>query len=159
MRRRSSLVLTSRTKLASQIVEVFRRNVGRRPGVEIGLPRRPELERSGHERGLESHRLRRAKVTEVSGDHHHVRDLEIEQVGRGLIDFAIRFVVAHELGTEDAVPRQTRVLREIGHQRDVSVRQRRNDEALLQAREPGDRVRPRPQPVPCTVERVGFGLG
>src|SRR5215470_6684868 len=50
------------------------------------------------------------------------------------------------------------MLREIRHQRDVAVRARRDDELLLEAREPRNRVGPRLQAMPCAIERVGLGL-
>ena len=46
------------------------------------------------------------------------------------------------------------MLREVGHQADVAVRQRRDDEVLLQASEAGDRVGPRLQPMPRAIERL-----
>ena len=85
--------------------------------------------------------------------------LRSEDLGRRLIDLVIRLVVTHQLGAEDAHPTAgRRVLRELGHQRDVAVRQRRDDELLLQSRQAGDRVGPRRQPMPRAVQCVLLGL-
>jgi hypothetical protein len=66
--------------------------------------------------------------------------------------------VTDKLGAKDAVPRETRVFGEVGHQRDVAVRQRRDDELFFEARETLGRVGPRLQAVPRAVEVRFLGL-
>src|SRR4029450_1525853 len=53
---------------------------------------------------------------------------------------------------QDAVPRETSMLRHVREQRDISVGQRGYDEATLQSLQPGNRVGPWLQPVPDAVE-------
>ena len=95
---------------------------------------------------------------EMGRHHHDFGGLEVEKVGGGLVDLAVGLVVTNELGAQNAVPRQPRMLRHVRHQRDVAVRERRDDESLLQPCQSSHRVRPWPQPMPGTIERVGFGL-
>ena len=57
-----------------------------------------------------------------------------------LIDLAIGLVLSSQFRAEHAVPRQAGELRQVGHQRDVAVRQRRDDEPALETGQP---LRPR----------------
>ena len=100
-----------------------------------------------------------AQIAQVGRHHHHFGGLEIEEVSSGQIDLAIRLVMPDQLGAENAVPRQSGMFGHRRHQRDVAVRQRRDRELLLQPRQPADRVRPRPQPMPRAIERIGLRAG
>ena len=111
-----------------------------------GFPFGPSSSGLYDERGPQSHALRGTQVTEVRSHHHRLSvGCEVENIGGGLVDLAIRLVVARELGAEDAVPRQTSlnlarsVINEI-----LPFESGAMMNSLLQPREPSDRVWPGP---------------
>ncbi len=95
----------------------------------------------------------------MRGDHHDLVHLQVEEFGSRLVDLGVRLVVPRQLCSEDAVPRQAAELRKVRHQRDVAVRERRDDESLLQSRQALHRIGPRMQPMPRVVERADLVLG
>ena len=97
----------------------------------------------------------------MSRDHHDLFRLEIEIVGGGKIDFAIRLVVLDEFGSEDGVPGQAAELGKVGHQRDIAIRKRSDDVFFLQTGEPFDRVGPRfePDDAPASYPAAPAALG
>ena len=99
------------------------------------------------------------QIAQMGCHHHDVGGHEVKNVGGGLVDLAIGLVVTGELGAQNAVPRQSRVLRHVRHQGNVAVRERRDDESLLQPCQSSHCVRPWTQPMPRPIERVRFGLG
>src|SRR4030095_12097818 len=129
-------------QLCSEVVEVARRDLDRSVRLQIRLSVRAELERPRHERGPNDDPLRRSEISEMGGHHHHFVKLQVEKIGGGLVDLAIGLVVTRQLRAENAIPRQPAELGEVRHQRDVAVRQRRDDELLLQPRQTADRIRP-----------------
>jgi hypothetical protein len=102
--------------------------------------------------GAKTERLRRVEVADVRGHHHHLPGRQVEELTGHQIRFAIRLVMTHQLGRQNRIPRQAGELAHVGEQRDVAVRQRRNDVLGPQARQPGHRIGPPLQPVPDTVE-------
>src|SRR5258705_12664815 len=85
-----------------QIVEVLPGDVDRRVRLQIGLALRSVFQRPGDEGGPQADALCGPEVAEVRRDHHDLVDLQVENVGRGLVHLAIGFVVANELGSQDA---------------------------------------------------------
>ena len=103
--------------------------------------------------------LRRVEIAGVRGDHHDGARLDVPELRSHQIGFAIRLVALHDLGREYGVPGQARLLGHVGQQRHVAVRQRRNDEFLLEPRETLNRVRPRLEPMPHVVQVPLLFLG
>ena len=95
----------------------------------------------------------------MRGDHHDVADLQVQEFRSRPVDLRVRLVVPRQLRSEDAVPRQARELRKVRHQRDVPVRERRDDESGLQSRQAAYRIGPRAQPVPRVIEGADLVLG
>ena len=73
---------------------------------------------------------------------------KIERLACREINARLRLVVAGDFGAEDRVPAEAVAPREIGHQRDIAVRDRREQEFRSQSLQPGSDVRPCVEPVP-----------
>jgi hypothetical protein len=114
--------------------------------------------RPDDEAGAQPDAFGRAQVAEVCRHHHDLARLDVEKISGGLIHLAVGLVVTNELSAQDAIPRQPGMLCQVRHQRNVAVRERRDDELLLEAAETADNVRPGVQPMPCAIERDDLGL-
>ena len=99
------------------------------------------------------------EVAVVGGDHADLFGPEAEGVDRRVVDPRIGLVGAGELGAEDHVPGEPRVLGEVDRLRDVAVRARADDVGLLEEREALDGVRPRVEPVPRLDQRLPEAVG
>jgi len=95
----------------------------------------------------------------VRRDHRALSRRQAERFARGEIDARLRLVIARDFGAENGVPMHAVAAREIGHQRDVAVRYRRQQEFLAQARESRRDVAPHIEPVPRQREIVQHRLG
>src|SRR5215472_1374969 len=128
--------------------------------IEIMLgPEVPRLVRAvfkgaGDKGGVKATAPRRHQVAVVRRHHHALPGLEVEERGAAVVGFRLRLVRVGDLGTEDHVPRQAGMFGHVHHQRDIAVRQRRDDEFALETGEALDRVRPWGEAVPGAVEVV-----
>src|SRR5262245_21332141 len=141
-----------------QVLEALGDHVPLLLGLEIGRLPRAMLRRPRHERGAEAERARVAEVAVVGGHHQALRGLEVEHRGGREIGLRQGLVGPGDLGAQHGVPRQPCAPRHVHDERDVAVRQRRQDVLLPQAREAGHGVGPRIEPVPGAVQLVGLGL-
>ena len=129
------------------------------PGDDVGLERRAfGLAGARHERGLQADGGGRDQVVAVGGDHADLVRLEAERVDALEVDARVGLVGAGDLGAEDRVPRQLRVLGEVDGLGDVAVRAGRDDVGLLELGEAFDDVGPGIEAVPGRDELVAVGL-
>src|SRR5262249_29006187 len=84
--------------------------------------------------------------------HHALAGREIERLAGGKVAPRLGLEITCNLGAENRVPRKAVAARERYHQRDVSVRHRRDHELALEAREAGCRVGPAVEAMPGEVE-------
>src|SRR2546426_9016005 len=140
-----------------QVLEVSRDDVplARRRDVLVRV--RAMLVRSRHEGRSEAECLRVTEVAIVGGDHHALGGCEPEERGRGQIGLGLRLVVPRDLGAEDGVPGKPPVLGHVHDQRDVAVRERGENELLLEARQARHRVGPGVEAVPGAGQGGGLG--
>ena len=117
---------------------------------------RPVLKRPRDERGGQPGLAGGRQVAVVRRGEHHLARLEPEQRGRPPVRLRVRLVRARQVGAEDEVPVQPGRLRHVEQQRRVPVRQRPDDVAPLDGRDPGRAVRPRGQEVPGARQPVQF---
>ena len=94
----------SGAQLRREIVEVACRDVDRCVRLQIRFSIRSEFERPCHERGSQADAFCGSQIAEMRGDHHHFVKLQIQKLRRGLVDLAVRLVVARQFRAEDAVP-------------------------------------------------------
>ena len=99
------------------------------------------------------------EIVGVRRDHHAIAGRAIERLGGGEVDARLGLVVAGDLGAEDRVPANVVVAREIGHERDVAIRDRRDQEPLPQALEPGRHVGPGIEAMPREIQITQDVLG
>ena len=81
---------------------------------------------------------------------------EIEGFGGGEIDARLRLVVAGEFGAEDGIPGKIVAPRQIDHDGNIAVRQRRQEIIAPKTRQAGRHVGPGVEPVPGEVESAAF---
>ena len=150
--------LSSRAACARS-TKSFALKSNRASGATSTFDRVAALHRPRHERRAQAGARGSVEIVLVRGDHHHFAGREAEQPRRALVHLAVPLVVPEELRRQHAVPRQAAVLRHVGEQRDVAVRQRRDHELLLEPLQPGDRVLPRREAMPGAVEVILLGVG
>ena len=92
------------------------------------------------------------EIAAVGRDHHALVRFEIECFRGREINAGLRLVIAGDFGAQDRVPMQMIAAREVSHQRDVSVRHRREQKIFAQARKAGGDVRPGIEPMPGEIE-------
>ena len=91
-------------------------------------------------------------------DHHGLLRQESEHPDRGVVDLGARFVLTGHFGTQRRIPWQPGVTRHVDDQRDVSVRERGQQEPLAESAHALGCVGPAVQPVPHPIEVVAFLL-
>src|SRR5437899_9767979 len=158
LRIRLSQPTGSAAQLLGQVLEVSRDDVPLARGRDVLVQVRAVLGRPRHERRSEAKRARVSEVAVVGGDHHALARCEPEERGRRQIGLGLGLVVPRDLRAEDGVPRESPVLGHIHDQRDVAVRERRENELLLEARQAGHGVGPGVEAVPGAVQVVDLGL-
>src|SRR5882724_8927220 len=141
-----------------EIDEVSSHDVPLARGFHVLRLTRAVLRRPRHERRAQAERARRREVAVVRGDHHALAWRQPEERGRRQVGLGLGLVVPRDLRAEDGVPREPTILRHVDDQRDVAVRERREDELLLEAREAGHGVGPGVEAVPGTVQVIDLGL-
>jgi hypothetical protein len=94
----------------------------------------------------------------VGGNHHYLVPLQSKQVDRHLVGTGIGLIGLDQFRRENAIPRQSAILRHVHQQGYVAVRQSGQDKVFAQVRKPWNGVRPGLQSVPHTVEMVFLGL-
>ncbi len=110
-------------------------------------------------RGPQAAGGRRFQIVAVRRHHHAGLRRKIEGRAGRAIDHRLRLVVTRNLGAENGVPAKSVVARKIGHQRNIAVRYRREQEALAQSLQPLGRIRPGIEPMPGGVELAADILG
>ena len=95
----------------------------------------------------------------MRGDHADLVRLQAERVHALQVHPRVRLVGAGDLGAEDRVPRQLRVLGEVDGLGDVAVRAGRDDVGLLELGEAFDDVGPGIEAVPALDELARSGSG
>src|SRR5262249_20099110 len=88
------------------------------------------------------------KVADVRSAHHDFLWLQAQEVHGSQVGLAIRLVMFGKLSGTDEIPRQACVLCHVGEQGDIAVRERPDDELLLEASQACNRIRPRLQSMP-----------
>src|SRR5436309_7148172 len=154
--RRALLYLAAEPR--GEVDEVARHHVPLPRQLHVAGLARAVLRRPRDERGAEAHRAGRGAVAVVGGDHHALLGLEAQHRGRRQVALGLGLVMARDLRPEDRVPREPAVLGHVHHQRDVAVRERRQDVLLLEAGEAGHAVRPGIEAMPRAVEMVDFSV-
>src|SRR5258706_2764638 len=124
-------IVASGAELVRQVVEGARGDVDRPRGRPLAARR---LGRPRDVRGAQAQRGRRGKVAAVRGNHRAISGCKPDRLGGREIHARLGLEVARDLGTEDRVPAQVVAAREVDHEGDVAVRDRRNEEASLQPR-------------------------
>src|SRR5262249_16632825 len=113
-------------QLRSEIEKVFGHHIelpGRR---FVGLAHRSVFIWPVNESRLKAETAGGVEVIDVRRHHHDLIRLKSKQIYSRQVRFTIRLVVLCQLGGEDEIPWQTRVLGHVGQQRNVAVRQRGN---------------------------------
>src|SRR5882762_3340487 len=100
------------------------------------------LERPADKGGVEAPAAGGNQVTIVGRHHHALLGLQVEEGGGAVIGLGLRLVGVGDFGAEDRIPRQAGMPGHVHHQRDVAVRQGREDELALEAGQAFDGVRP-----------------
>ena len=63
-----------------------------------------------------------------------------------------------QLCRQNAIPRQATIFRHVGQERHVAIGERRQNEALTQASQPLDGVRPGVESMPDAIQMIDVGL-
>src|SRR5258707_14425735 len=147
----------SRAELGREILQIRRRDVDGHRGSGFS-PARPALIRSRDVTGAQPAYGRRLKIIAVRSDHHAIGGLQIEGLARGEIDGGLALIVARDFRAQDRVPGKIVAAREIDHEGNVAVRDRRQQEAALEPSEAGGHVGPSGKAMPGEIElaRGGF---
>ena len=106
------------------------------------------LPRARHKRCPQPHLGRRQQIPLVRRHHQHLLRLQPQQFDRRAVAFRVGLVVLRHFGSQDAVPGHPAVFRHIGHQRNVAVGHRRDDEPRLEPIQARHAVGPGAQVVP-----------
>ncbi len=101
----------------------------------------------------------RQEIVGVGRDHHAFTRRQVERFTGSEIDARLGLVVARDLGAEDRIPREAVAAGDVDHQRDIAVRDRREQATTLEPREAGCRIRPAVEPVPRQIEIARHLLG
>ena len=88
----------------------------------------------------------------MGGDHHALAGRQIEGRAGGEVDARLGLVVARGLRAQDRVPGKRVAPREIDHQRDVAVGDRREQVPFPELRQARRNIGPAIEPVPGEVE-------
>lgn len=137
--------------LTSEVLEVVDDDIPVTCRFEVARLGRAVLGRPADERGAQAELCSGGEVSVVSGDHADLVGFETEDIGGAQVRGGIGFVGSSHLGAEDRIPRKLCAFCHVESQADVRVRQRRDDEPLLQLGQPGDRVRPRIEAMPGEI--------
>src|SRR5262245_17951390 len=148
----------SRTEFRSELLQIRRREVDgyRWSGFSDAGP---ALVRSRDMAGTQPALGRRLKIVAVRSDHHAVSGRQIERLTGREIDARLALVVARDVCAQDRVPGKIVAAGEIDHQRNIAIRDRRQQKPALEASKAGRHVGPGGKPVPREIEiaRRGFG--
>jgi hypothetical protein len=115
------LIRTLSAELLGQIKEVTCSYVVSSDGRNFSGFTLSALERAVNKGGSQAVLLRGLEVVVVGGDHHDLFRLEVEELRSEKVNFGVRFVAANVFRGQNAIPRQSGVLRHIREQRDVAV--------------------------------------
>src|SRR5437879_6101009 len=148
----------SAAEARGEIDEVARHHVPLARGFHVPGLTGAVLRRPRDERRTEPHRARGGQIAVVGGDHHALAGRQPEERGGRQIRLGLGLVVPRDLRPQDGVPRQPAVLGHVHDQRDVAVRERREDVLLLEPREPGHAVGPGIEAVPGPIEMVDLSV-